>query len=76
MMFKLYVCVCMCGLFFLQDAKRYKQRMQDIECCFFFSLIWSIGMFSLCIFILYEYIHDVFVLVYFNYRAAVLILYH
>eukprot|EP01035_Chromulina_nebulosa_P021320 gene21320-27624_t len=26
-----------------KDSKRYKQRMQDIECCFFFSLIWSIG---------------------------------
>lgn len=25
------------------DAKRLKQRIQDIECCFFFSLIWSIG---------------------------------
>ena len=26
-----------------KDSKRYKQRLQDIECCFFFSLIWSIG---------------------------------
>ena len=32
-----------------KDSKRYKQRMQDIECCFFFSLIWSIGKLSCCI---------------------------
>ena len=63
------MCVYVCGLF-LQDAKRYKQRMQDIECCFFFSLIWSIGRFSLCIFILYEYVNDVFVLIYFNNRGG------
>lgn len=25
------------------DAKKLKQRLQDIECCFFFSLMWSIG---------------------------------
>eukprot|EP00981_Chlorochromonas_danica_P006662 scaffold1447_cov165-Ochromonas_danica.AAC.8 len=25
------------------DAKKQKQRLQDIECCFFFALVWSIG---------------------------------
>ena len=25
------------------DAKQLKQRAQDIECCFFFSLVWSVG---------------------------------
>lgn len=25
------------------DARQLKQRIQDIECCFFFALIWSIG---------------------------------
>lgn len=25
------------------DVKKLKQRVQDIECCFFFSLMWSIG---------------------------------
>lgn len=25
------------------DAKKLKQRLQDIECCFFFALVWSIG---------------------------------
>eukprot|EP01038_Epipyxis_sp_PR26KG_P004763 gene4763-6681_t len=27
----------------LTDQKRIKQRFQDIECCFFFALVWSIG---------------------------------
>jgi dynein heavy chain len=27
----------------LTDAKRLKQRTQDIECCFFFAVMWSIG---------------------------------
>jgi len=26
-----------------KDSKKFKQRLQDIECCFFFSLVWSIG---------------------------------
>lgn len=25
------------------DLKKLKQRLQDVECCFFFSLVWSIG---------------------------------
>jgi dynein heavy chain len=26
------------------DAKQLKQRTQDIECCFFFSFVWSVGI--------------------------------
>lgn len=28
----------------LEDGKKSKQRLQDIECCFLFALIWSIGI--------------------------------
>jgi dynein heavy chain len=27
----------------ISDAKLLKQRQQDLECCFFFALVWSIG---------------------------------